>query len=244
MKISVLQWNVLYTEKADNVLQFIKQTGADIVCLQELTQNSVTNPNRDLPSEIADLGYQSYYEATDSLSNLTIGNGIFSKFPLSDSRSVYVSETDPNNNDYPQFNRAYIETTLNLDGSQLTVGTAHLSYTPGFEFFPGKRAESEKFIKAVRSRRSRYLLTGDFNATPDSSLIQDLNRLLVPSDPNYNEATWTTKPFEMHGFAADTLDWRLDYVFTSSDIKVLSTKIVETEYSDHLPILTTLVLKD
>ncbi len=237
MEHSVLQWNVLYTEQGDKILRLIKQIGADIVCLQELTQNSIANPNRDLPSEIAALGYRSYYEATDSQPDLTIGNGIFSKFPLSDCRTTYVSHADPQNTDYSQYNRAYIEAELDVGDAQLTVGTAHLSYTPRFKFFPGKRAESERFIEVLRPKQRRYLLTGDLNATPDSSLIQELSKILVPAGPDYSEKTWTTKPFEMHGFAADTLDWRLDYMFTSHDVKVLSSEVVATDYSDHLPIL-------
>lgn len=240
MEISVLQWNVLYKEKADNVLRLIKQIGADIVCLQELTLNSLANPNRDLPSEVAALGYQKFYEATDNQPDLTIGNGVFSKFPQSDSRVVYVSQADPDNDDYPQYNRAYLESTLDLGNSQLMVGTAHLSYTPHFKFYPGKQDESKKFLELVGPKQSGFILTGDLNATPDSSLIKELSRVLVSAGPGHLEPTWTTKPFEMHGFAANTLDWRLDYVFASSDLKVLSSEIVKTNFSDHLPILTKL----
>lgn len=237
MEITVLQWNVLFAEKGDNILSLITEIGADVVCLQELTQNSAVNPNRNLPAEIAALGYQSFYKATDIQPDLTIGNGIFSKFPQSNCRTTYVSRSDPDNTDYPQYNRAYIEAVLDIEGDQLTVGTAHLSYTPNFKFFPGKVVESQRFVELIRTKESRYLLTGDFNATPDSSLISDLDKLLVSSGPDYNEATWTTKPFDMHGFAADTLDWRLDYIFATSDIDVLSSEVVSTDYSDHLPVL-------
>jgi endonuclease/exonuclease/phosphatase family metal-dependent hydrolase len=240
MEISVLQWNVLYQEKADNILQLIKQINADIVCLQELTQNSAANPGRDLPAEISALGYQAYYVPTSTEPELTIGNGIFSKLPLIKSKTEYVTREDLSNKDFPQYNRAYIESVLDLDGVRFTVATVHLSYSPGFIFFPDKEREARKFINLVTPNKNRYVLAGDFNATPDSNLIKELDKLLVPAGPGYSEATWTTKPFELYGFSANTLDWRLDYVFTSPDVKALSSEILKTDYSDHLPILTAL----
>ena len=54
------------------------------------------------------------------------------------------------------------------------------------------------------------------------------------------QATWTTKPFDYGGFAETELRWRLDYAFATPDLEITSAKIVETEYSDHLPILVEL----
>lgn len=237
MKISILQWNVLYLEKADNILKLIKFVDADVVCLQELTQHSEVNPHRDIPAEIGSLGYHCYYKAPEKDSTLTLGNGIFSKFPLSNLRQVYLIHADPSNKDFPQFDRGYIEARLNLPNTTLTLGTAHLSYSPHFTFFPAKQAEAEKFLDTISPNRQRFIVTGDFNATPDSNLIQELDNILVHAGPDYSEPTWTTKPFEMHDFKADTLDWRLDYVFTTPDVKLVSSKIVETDFSDHLPVL-------
>ena len=39
------------------------------------------------------------------------------------------------------------------------------------------------------------------------------------------------------GFEEKELRWRLDYVFASKNIKVLSSQIIPTEWSDHLPVL-------
>jgi exonuclease III len=46
--MKLLQWNVWYDEKADNVVDFIKDTDADIVCAQELTVNGPANPGIDV----------------------------------------------------------------------------------------------------------------------------------------------------------------------------------------------------
>lgn len=59
---------------------------------------------------------------------------------------------------------------------------------------------------------------------------------------NYDQKSWTTKPFSYNGFEADSLDWRLDYVFGSKDIKVESSEMLNTQFSDHLPIVVVLDL--
>jgi endonuclease/exonuclease/phosphatase family metal-dependent hydrolase len=237
MTISVLQWNVLYREKGDNILRLIKEINADIVCLQELTQSSKINPERDLPAEIKSLGYYAFYEPVTNDAEFVMGNGIFSRFPIVGSRTVFVSSEDPTNKDYAQSDRAYVESTLKVDKTKLTIGTVHLSYSPRFIFFPAKKVEAKKFIDVITPNKESFILTGDFNATPDSELIKELDSLLVAVGPDYSNATWTTKPFELHGFSAKTLDWRLDYIFASRDIKVLTSKVIDTNYSDHLPVL-------
>lgn len=78
---------------------------------------------------------------------------------------------------------------------------------------------------------------GDFNSAPDSSTIKKIETRLKAIGPDYSELTFTTKPFQHEAFRVDGLEWRLDYIFATSDIKVLSSKIIETDYSDHLPIL-------
>lgn len=40
----------------------------------------------------------------------------------------------------------------------------------------------------------------------------------------------------------DALDWRLDYIFGSSDIVVNSSEVLQTEFSDHLPVIIEVVL--
>ena len=64
--------------------------------------------------------------------------------------------------------------------------------------------------------------------------LKDLEETLINNDTSN---TWTTKPFSYNGFKETELKWKLDYIFTSRDIKVKERKLVDTKYSDHLPIL-------
>ena len=80
-------------------------------------------------------------------------------------------------------------------------------------------------------------MSGDFNVTENSNLIKNLAHHLQNAGPDYSHKTWTTKPFSYLGFETDKLNYRLDYVFATPDINIVSAKILNTEYSDHLPIL-------
>jgi endonuclease/exonuclease/phosphatase family metal-dependent hydrolase len=243
MKISVLQWNVWYQEKADNILAFIKQTDADVICLQELTADSWLNPGRNIPGEIEALGYHAHYVVTlkrDGTDHIQMGNGILSKLPLQNKRQIWLKHDVSGEMMSSKEPRAYLEVQLKVDNKTLRVGTVHLSFAPGFSFSPEKEAEAEVFKDAIGVNRTNFIFTGDLNALPDSLLIAELDKYFQPAGPPYIEATWTTKPFEWPGFKADKLNWRLDYVYASSDVKVLSSKIIDTTASDHLPILTEL----
>lgn len=243
MKLSVLQWNVWFREKADNIVRFIRETDADIVCLQELTRDSADNPGRDIVAEIGTLGYYTAYEATRISYGDTyihMGDGIFSKFPIINQRHVYVQHEDLSSLNSQTEDRLYVEAELDINNHAFTIGTVHLSYVSEFFVDADKKKEVDALLAAIQKNKEKFILTGDLNSTPDTYTVQELEKLLASAGPNYKQATWTTKPFSYDGFEASTLDWRLDYVFTTPDIKVLDSKILPTDYSDHLPILATI----
>lgn len=243
-KLKLMTWNVLYSEKADNILSLIREINPDIFCAQELTSDSGFNPGRDVAEEIAaTLGAQYEFQgATDitdeaSGNRFIMGDAIFSKFPVLERRHTYIQKEDPHIKNYKAENRLYIEVELDIGGKGLKVGTTHLSYAPRFDMTEKKLAEAQKLYETIKGNTAGYVLTGDMNAEPNSEVIKKLRGMLQDAGPDGKEKTWTTKPFSYMGFEADTLDWRLDYIFTTPDIKVVSSRIIKTDYSDHLPIL-------
>lgn len=243
MQLTLLQWNVWYQEKADNILSLLKEANADILCLQELTADSSINPGRNLPQEIAGLGYQQHFVTTRTRSgdeHITMGNGIFSKFPLLNRRSVHVQYANDDPETVDKENRIYIEVQLQVAAQELTVGTAHLSHTRGFIESPAKTRETDLLLEAIGSQPSGYIFACDANALPDSMTIKRLNSQFQHAGPSYNEATWSTKRHEFPRATIEGLNWRLDYVFATPDICVLNNGLLRTDVSDHLPIVVTL----
>ena len=87
------------------------------------------------------------------------------------------------------------------------------------------------------------ILTGDFNARPDSKTYKIACELL-----NDSKAKSVTKPLgpnaTYHGFAGKRQLY-LDYIFVSDNIRVLSHKVDDTRFdgkypSDHDPVVAEL----
>ena len=240
--VTFLQWNVLYTEEPSNIIKLLKEIKPDIFALQELTSGFEIHKGQDIPALIAkELGYY-YYEklSADSADegDEKFGNGIFSRFPIVSKEFHWINQYDPKvEKGYDNQYKAYVEITVDVDGRPLTVGTAHMSYTHRFINYSRKRKEADELFKVLDAKKSNYIFSGDLNSRPNSYTVKGIAKRLRHAGPKFDTMTWTTKPFSYRGFEEADLNWRLDYVFTTKDIKVLSSEVVSTDYSDHLPIL-------
>jgi endonuclease/exonuclease/phosphatase family metal-dependent hydrolase len=164
-------------------------------------------------------------------------NGIFSKFTIKKGRNIFIKKPHSKKaRDYSNEGRVYIEIELNISGKTLFVGTAHLSYIHKFEIGDRRYAEENNLLKAL-TKRKKFVFCGDLNAPPDSNIYKALSKKYKHCGPEITQKTWTTKPFSHNGFIENDLNWRLDYVFASRDIEIIETRIIQTDVSDHLPIM-------
>ena len=241
MNIKFLQWNIWYKEQIDNVIQLIKEIDPDIICLQELAVNCVNNPGITNTAEYIakQTGMFFYFEVAqrwkEDSEMEAVGNGIFSKYPITRKFAKHVQKPTMDFTDYSHEGRIYIECDIQVNDTLLTVGTAHLSYVPWFKITEEKKIEVDNLIPLLKSKN--YIFSGDLNSTPESYTVEVLSNKLTHCGPDYSKNSWTTKPFEHGGFRENELNWRLDYVFASSDLQCESSEIVKTNFSDHLPIL-------
>lgn len=238
MKLTILQWNIWYKEDIRNIAAFLREHRADVICLQELTRNLSSQSEADAPQFIAnELGYNYHFEESvlDD-EEFTQINGIFSRYPITTKRSHWVNEPTGTGH-YDDEYRSYVEVDLNLGNSSVTIGTTHLTYTNAFVSTPRKEQETAKLVDILKTKKEKFIITGDFNAGPDSPTVQSVGSVLKNIGPDFNHKTWTTKPFSYDGFEEAELNWRLDYIFATKDVKTISAEVLKTEYSDHLPIL-------
>lgn len=250
MKVRFIQWNVWFPEKIENIVRTLEAHNPDIVCLQELTVRSKFNPEIENTADYIQeaLGFNGYYKAAQEWrNNDDIGaliNGVFTRFPMVKTDFSYLLE--PTSTDFKEFGyakqgRVYVEATLKIAQTHLTAATTHLNYTHKFQETEAKNIEADNLSRAVESKKQNFVFSGDLNSPPDSYTVRQLSRHLTNAGPDYDEKTWTTKPFEDYdGFKEDQLNWRLDYVFATPDLKILSAKIIDTPYSDHLPVMVDL----
>lgn len=241
MNIRLLQWNIWYKEKIENIINTLKLLNPDIICLQELTIISELGHYIDKGEAIKDkLNMHHYFEIAqtkDKLSKRSQGNAIFSKHKIKNKYNSFIQKQANDQPDASSEGRVYIEVDLDINGYLLKVGTTHMSYTKYFLHTKQKKRETDKLTNIISAKKNSYIFTGDLNSRPYSYTIRQISKYLKNCGPDIHEKTWTTKPFDYHGFKETKLNWRLDYVFCTRDIHILSSKIVNTLFSDHLPIL-------
>lgn len=238
MKIKLLQWNILYKENIDNIISELKRINPDIVCVQELW---LEKNSTDVIDKLRRIYSYIDYTVADTFEGCgSQCNAILSKYPLTNSIHKYVQEPSDEKGDYSKEGRMYIEDKVIIGNTYLNVGTVHLSYVHRFESNDAKDKEVNNLLEQLKKHTDKYIFTGDLNFNRDSSyinLIKDILKYYETSN------TWTTKPFSYNGFEENKLNWKLDHVFSTNDIKVENIEVINTKYSDHLPILVEITLK-
>lgn len=235
-KLKLLHWNILFTEKSENILPLVEKINPDIFCCQE-----ISDANDNLVQKVAQLFKYYYYEPAEIVGSsdekLALGNAIFSVYPLSAKRRVFLWNGPNPTSSNKHEERIYIESTIDYKGKKIKVGTTHLSFAPYFDTTPDRKEQAAKLLETVKENRRDFILTGDFNSAPGTSIVKDIEKRLVSAGPPHDKPTFSTIPFTFLGFTVKGLDWRVDYVFASQNVKIVSSKIINTQYSDHLPIL-------
>lgn len=236
MKIKILHWNIWFKEKVENILKFLNEIDADILLLQEVTKGCEHNENKDVVKILTEAtGMNCNFALAHKYNGHSQGNIILSKFPIISSDNFLIAEAGEIYS-YSTEARSCAASKVGLGSRKyLNLATTHSSYCHKFEDSE-KLGEAEKLADFFRGK-DRLVFSGDLNAIPGSDFIKIIEGELVHCGPDYEEATWTTKPFSYQGFEETELKWRLDYVFASSDVKVVDAKILDTKFSDHLPIL-------
>jgi endonuclease/exonuclease/phosphatase family metal-dependent hydrolase len=238
MIIKLLQWNILYKENIDNIIIELIRINPDIVCVQELWfekgSNAVIEKLKNLYPYI-DYAVAHTIEGVGSQCN-----AILSKYPLINSLHKYVQEPSEEKGNYSKEGRIYVEDRVKINDTYLDVGTVHLSYVHRFENNDAKDKEVNNLLELLKKHSDKYVFTGDLNFNRDSYYVDKIKEEL-----KYYETgnTWATKPFSYNGFEETELNWKLDHVFSTNDINVEKIEVINTEYSDHLPILVEINLK-
>lgn len=238
MDLKLLQWNVWFKEKTDAITAALREIDADILCVQEVTTDSFVQPGTSMVAAIEALGYQTFYHETlrrEGKNYYTMGNAIFSKLPIINTKTVYVQFDTPDA-PFARENRVYLEAKIDAPGGLFTVGTTHLSYFDELLGAEEIRKETGALLNAASHNKERYIFTGDLNATPSSYAVQKLSTFFKHAGPNLSLPTWTTKPYPYHS----ELNRRIDYVFTSEDVEIVNARTMHTDASDHLPIVVTI----
>jgi len=233
MQIKLLSWNIWQGNHFSEIADFLKTQNPHVIGLQEVVERDGTNT----AVKLADiLGYQcTYYRAIDKNGfGVPQGNAILSSFPIIESKCHFLSDSNLYKETAETEPRIAVEANIQVKDETLTVFSVHLAYSHMFKESTMRDLQVDNLIKLLPM--SKTILLGDFNSHPDSLYMKKLNQVLSNTDDDLTSPTWTIYPFDYQGFKEIELRHRLDYIFTSKDIKVESFKVETSKGSDHLPI--------
>lgn len=244
------------------IIDVIRNSGADIVCLQEyaFTLSKGGHTQEQIRQSMSDL--YPYYDFMPNYGRTAMGIAVFSKYPIKN-----MARIDKSKKNY--VSSMFYE--LNVNGQRVVLLNNHLHsnlikqrdrmlYDEMIEHFEadslqrirtgmlrslgsGLRArasEAHKIKEFVKERVGDddvpILICGDLNDTPISYCYKIMRGDLEDAWQNAGFGSGTT--YNQHHF------WfRIDHIFHSSHFKTLETKVLKQyEYSDHYPVLTTLQL--
>ncbi|WP_215222586.1 endonuclease/exonuclease/phosphatase family protein [Echinicola shivajiensis] len=237
--LNVMSYNVKYCApykssepNIDSIAKIITYANADIVFLQEIDRNTTRSGKVDQLAILAEkTGLKHYfYGKAISYQGGETGLGILSRYPLSEQEIHDLPRVELEGK-YVSY-RILMSASVKVGNKRLTIANTHMELTLE------NRELQVPAIDSILSQSSYpVIFGGDFNATPDGPTMTAFFQRHFKSSCEGNASCYTIpsrKP-----------DRKLDYILfrPQSSFKIIDHKILHTEASDHLPIITTFTLK-
>lgn len=222
MKLKIISWNIWDEGHFDEIAQFLKSSEADIIGLQEVLPFSKSIPIIEF---LTSLGYEHVYAPArlSSDEREEMGNAVFSKYPIVSSVVHVLSD---------ESRRVAVQAEITMQGETVHVFSVHLLHTHQ-KVSSIQELQVENLLKVLPAKK--VIVMGDFNATPESVVVQKMGSVLIDTDTTHTP-TWSVYSEGCPVCNPQKIDTRLDYIFVSPDMKAISSKVENSKGSDHLPI--------
>lgn len=203
----------------DIMARAINECDADVVGLNEM-RDGVSPPEFEAQCRILAerSGLGNYYFAKAlQLEEGGYGNGLLSRSRIVSAQTIDVPDPDPRGYDGYYEHRVLLKARLE---NGLTVMVIHFGLNPD---------EAESAVRTVLENLEdeKCVLMGDFNVAPDNALLAPIRERMKDA------ADMLASPLK--SFPSDCPREKIDYIFVSPDIEVVSADIPAIVASDHRP---------
>ncbi len=263
--IKVLTYNVMgfhhsnpHTRKNPNqVLQYIINSHADIVCLQEhrsYNDNKNLLSPSDLKKALSMYPYSHFMQIETASPTLGIyGMSVYSKYPIVSTKKIpfdstyngaFLSEIDihgkrvtlinchlETNNLSNEERQQYNELMSDFSSSKIdrVAGSTVKKLKPAFKL---RASQAEKVAEVIRENSNPYVIVcGDFNDTPVSYARRTIQGDLKDSYAETGSGPGIT-------YNRNHFYFRIDYILHSKNIRAYNCSVGELKDSDHYPVYT------
>ncbi len=264
--VRVMSYNVHFGQSLENVYDLqsiadvITDSGADVVCLQEVDVNWGERSNYDDTLAILAkmTGMESFYayiydkpsSRGEEYPNERFGVAFLSKYPIVSSAnheitrwSTQPGDPQPGEEGFPGTKPGFGEIVVNVDGVHMRVYNTHLDYRADApEGYPHtiRLDQVNDMLRIMNTSAYPTVLVGDMNADiSDPTAAEVFNPLLE----KFSDAWALAGKGDGNSFPSNEPDRRIDYILTTpSTVDVMNAFEISTQASDHLPVVADLLI--
>ena len=199
----------------------ILECDADIVGLQEMRyedpESNFTRQTEKL-AELTGMEYCYFAKAVNILDDDGwFGNGFISRVPIVKAETIPIPDPDEKTGDRLYETRCILKATLE---NGYTVLCTHFGLN------------DDEQINAVKTvldnlEEEKCILMGDFNVKPENEVLLPVRARLKDTADCFEETLFS--------FPSDVPNRKIDYIFVSKDVNVLSADIPAIVAADHRP---------
>ncbi|WP_309071128.1 endonuclease/exonuclease/phosphatase family protein [Arthrobacter sp.] len=240
--VRVMSFNIHHgADPADNldlerIAGVIEDSGAEIIGLQEVDNHwSSRSDFQDQAAILAERLDMHYVyganldraPADGQTERRQYGTAILSEYPiLSSENHLLTSIPYP---ERPTEQRGLLEAVVNVKGNHISFYNTHLDHQRSEQ-----RQSQVKEILAIAGESQRpAVLVGDLNAVPGAP---EMNDILT----QFTDVFAALGQDEDFTYPVENPNRRIDYILTKGDIEARFAEVIDTNSSDHLPVLADL----
>jgi endonuclease/exonuclease/phosphatase family metal-dependent hydrolase len=221
--------NAANIDRLDSMAMFIKESGADLIGLQEVDSVCKRSGNIDQMKRLGELtGMYFAFVRHLAYDGGAYGQGLLSRYPIADIQNHRITLLKKN---AEKDSRALLSVMVTLPGKRkVSFSSVHFALDA-----ESRMIQSEETINYLKNKKIPVILTGDLNSEPDKPEILNLQKYFA-----------TTDKVNLLTYPEDKPKKKIDYIFVNKDF-LLEVKDLKTfndnKLSDHLPIMCTVTVK-
>ena len=264
--VRVMTYNVHFGQNMGNnydlqsIANVITDSGADIVCLQEVDVNWGERSNfDDTLAILAEMtGMESFYayiydkpsSRGPGYPNERFGVAFLSKYPIISSDNHEITrwstqdgDPQPGDPNFPGTTPGFGEIVVDVDGVNVRLYNTHLDYrgeNPHDYPHTIRLDQVNDMLKIMDVEAYPTILAGDMNAdVADGSAAEVFDPLLA----KFDDAGALKGKGDCNSLPSNSPDRRIDYILTTpSSIDVLNSFVINSQASDHCPVVADLLV--
>lgn len=223
-----------------DVAQLVRTTAADVVLLQEVDRGTNRSGKADQLQVLMDATrYAGAFGRSLDYDGGQYGIAALARggFIYNETVALPVTPVQTRAGGSHEARAALVAVAATRRG-RLQAVTTHLDPSADESY---RRQEVEGVLNIVRARLSPVtpiLVGGDFNAEPGSAVVQRLK------DAGLRDSWTECGQGDGLTYPADRPVKRIDYLFLTGSLRCTAAEVVETQISDHRPVLVTLAPLD